>query len=65
MIKDILKVPCYSGSFFSGLIAMQLFKMGPIRELTFLNKMFFIYFTIESVVGWVDGNFLFRLLDER
>ena len=65
MITDILKVPCYSGSFFSCLIAMNLFKMGHIRDLTFLNKMFLIYFTIESVVGWLDGSFLFRLIEER
>ena len=65
MTTEILRVPYYSGSFFSCLIAMHLFKMGPIRDLTFLNKMFLIYFTIESVVGLVDGNFLFKLKEER
>ena len=64
MLTEILKLPCYSGSFFSCLIAIHLLKMGPIRDLTFLNKMFLIYFTIESIIGWGDGIFLFRLREE-
>lgn len=65
MLKEILKLPCYSGSLCSCLIAVHLLKMGHIRDLTFLNKMFLIYFTIESIIGWGESSFLFRLREER
>ena len=65
MLSKLLKLPCYSGSFFSCLITMHLFKMGSVRDLTFLNKMFLIYFAIETIVGWEEGNHLIRLREER
>ena len=65
MLTEILKLPFYSGSFFSSLIAMHLIRMGAIRDLTFFNKMYSIYFAIDSIMGLVDGIFLFRLREER
>ena len=44
---------------------MYLIRMGAIRDMTFLNKMFLIYFSFESIIGLVDGTFLFRLREER
>ena len=65
MLDEILKLPFYFGSFFSSLISMYLMKMGAIRDMTFFNKMFLIYFAFESIIGLVDGTFLFRLREER
>ena len=65
MLTEILKLPFYSGSFFSSLIAVYLLRMGAIRDMTFLNKMFLIYFVFESIIGLVEGTFLFRLRKER
>ena len=65
MLTEILKLPFYSGSFFSSLIAVYLLRMGAIRDMTFLNKMFLIYFVFESIIGLVEGTFLFRLREER
>ena len=56
---------CYSGSTVSALIAASLLRMGNIKTMTFFNKMFILYFGIDSVIGVIEEYFLFRLNEHR
>ena len=56
---------CYSGSAVSVLIAASLLRMGNINTMTFYNKMFILYFGIDSVTGILEEYFLFRLNEDR
>ena len=64
MLEELLKLPINSASFFSFLIVLNLLRMG-LSNMTFLNKMFLIYFSIETITSLVDGYLLFRLRENR
>ena len=64
MLEELLKLPINTAGFFSFLIALNLVRMG-ISNLTFLNKMFLIYFSSETIISLADGYLLFRLREHR
>ena len=64
-LHDLLEYLCYSGSAVSALIAASLLMMGNISTMTFFNKMFILYFGIDSVTGVLEEYFLFRLNEDR
>ena len=61
-LLNIAKVLCYLGSSLSALIALRLAK---IEKLTFLNKMFFIYFILDFVFGSMESYLLFKVYRDR
>ena len=44
------------------MIAWRLFIM---RSLTFINKMYLLYFTIDAAFGFLEAFYLFKLKRER
>ena len=61
-VVSLAELLCYSGGFLSLVIAWRLFKM---ENLTFLNKMFLVYFSTDFVFATVETYFQFKLLRER
>ena len=57
-----LQFLCYSGNFFSGMIARNIYRM---QQRTLFNKMFLIYFSIDCIIGMIHPVFLFQLFRER
>ena len=51
-----------SGNVLSGIIAFNVWR---IQEKSFINRMFFLYFAIDCVIGAADPYFLFKLFRER
>ena len=64
MLEELLKLPIYSVCSLSLLIVFHLKKMG-FRNLSFLNKMFLVYFSSEAIISFVDGHLLFELIEHR
>ena len=65
MFSNVSEYICYSGSLVSAVIAIRLLKMGNLSTMTFYNKMFILYFGIDSVTGFLEEYFLFRLREDR
>ena len=62
LLTSVLEMLCMSGNVLSGIIAFNVWR---IQEKTFINKMFFLYFAIDCVIGATDPYFLFKLIRER
>ena len=60
----ISEVLCYCSSLLSAFMAYKLVRMGP-ASLTFMNKMFLLFYALDSVTGAVEAYFLFKLQRER
>ena len=56
---------CYSGCAVSAAIAARLLMMGNLHTLTFYNRMFILYYMLESVIGALEEYFLFRVKEHR
>lgn len=65
MLRDMLQAAGFSGNVLSLLIVRCIFRMGSPLQLTFLNKMFLIYYAIDAIVGSTEIHFLFKLKEER
>ena len=65
MFSKVSEYICYSGCLVSAVIAVRLLKMGNLNTMTFYNKMFILYFGIDSVTGFLEEYFLFRLREDR
>ena len=61
-LVNIAEVMCYLGISLSALIALRLAKL---EKLTFLNKMFFIYFIIDIFFGSMESYLLFKVYRDR
>ena len=61
-MEHIAELGCYSGCALSALIAWRLLRM---KNLTWVNKMFLVYFCIDAVFGSFETYFLFKLYRER
>ena len=61
-LVNIAEVMCFLGLSLSALIASRLAK---IEELTFLNKMFFIYFIFDFFIGSMESYLLFKVYRDR
>ena len=64
MLEELLQFPIYSVCFLSLLMVFQLKNMG-LHNLNFINKMFLIYFSTETIMSFVDGYLLLRLRERR
>ena len=53
---------CYCGVALSALIARRLLLM---EQLTFINRILLLYFTIDAVMGVLETYFSFKLYSER
>ena len=53
---------CMFGPFSSCIIAYRLFRM---EHLNAINKMFLLYFSLDTVLGCVDTYYLLKLKNER
>ena len=60
MILHFLNIFTFVGTAFSGIIAVQMLRMD---KLTFVNKLFLIYFIIDTVHGYLLGYFSFKLFE--
>ena len=60
MILHFLNIFTFVGTVFSGIIAVQMLRMD---KLTFVNKLFLIYFIIDTVHGYLLGYFSFKLFE--
>ena len=64
--KDVLvsltELGCYCGAALSALIARRLLLM---EQLTFINRILLLYFTIDAVMGLLETYFSFKLYRER
>ena len=65
MLREILQFAALSGSALSLLIVICILRIGSPHRLTFLNQMFFVYYSIDSVFGTFEIHFLFKLKEER
>ena len=65
LFSNVCEYICYSGSLVSAVIAFRLLKMGNLDTMTFYNKMFILYFGIDSITGFLEEYFLFRLREDR
>ena len=61
-LSILAELGCYSGAVLSAVIAWRLFTM---RSLTFINKMYLLYFTIDAAFGFLEAFYLFKLKRER
>ena len=60
MILQFFNLFTFVGTVFSSIIAVQMLRMD---NLTFVNKLFLIYFIIDSVHGHLLGYFSFKLME--
>ena len=58
----VLEVLCYSGAASSAVIVWRLATMS---NLSWINKMFLSYFSIDCIFGILETYFLFKLHTER
>ena len=65
MFSKLSEYVCYSGSALSAVIAAKLLMMGNIHTMTFFNRMFILYYGIDSVLGVIEQYFLFRVKEDR
>ena len=56
---------CYLSSGLSLLMAIKLFRIDKITKLTFINKMFLFYYSVDSVLGAHEAYWLYRIFDEQ
>ena len=54
----------FAGDIFALLIVRCIFRIGSPFKLTFLNQMFFIYYSIDSIIGSFEIHFLFKLKED-
>ena len=55
---EVAEAACYLGGAISALMAKRIFGM---HEKTFINKIFFWYFTVDAMMGTLNTYLLFRL----
>ena len=60
MILQFFNYFTFVGTVFSGIIAVHMLRMD---NLTFVNKLFLIYFIIDTVHGYLLGFFSFKLME--
>ena len=60
MVVEFLNFFTIVGAVFSGMISVQMFRMD---GLTFINKILFTYFTVDTVHGFLIGYFSTKLLE--
>ena len=65
MLRDILQYAAFTGDILSLLIVISIIRIGSPFKLTFLNKMFLIYFSVDSIIGTLETHLLFKLKEER
>ena len=65
MLRDMLQATGFAGNILSLMIVWCILRIGNPLKLTFLNKMFLIYFSIDAIVGVTEIHFLFKLEEER
>lgn len=58
----ILKICCYSGCLLAFLIFLKLFR---IQNLTFVNKMFVLYFFLDSILGSLEIFSMFKVFEDK
>ena len=59
---SLTELGCYCGAALSALIARRLLLMD---QLTFINRILLLYFTIDAVMGLLETYFSFKLYRER
>ena len=65
MFTYLLEFPCYIGSVFTFMLVINLLRMGSLKAMTFVNKMFLIYFSVDLIVGLIQDFSLFKLGGKR
>ena len=60
--EALAKVLCYSGAVLSAVIVLRLVTM---ENLTWLNKMFLLYFSLDCVFGTAETFLFFKLHRDR
>ena len=65
LVSNVSELLCYSGSAVSAIIAASLLRMGNLHTMTFYNRMFILYFMIDSTAGVLEEYFLFRVKEDR
>ena len=55
---EVAEAACYFGASMSVLIAKRLYG---IKEKTFINKLFLVYFTVDAIMGTLYTFLLFRV----
>ena len=56
---------CYLSAVLSLVMAVKLFRIDKITKLTFINQMFLLYYSVDSVLGAHEAYYLFRIFDEQ
>ena len=56
---------CYLSSVLSLMMAVKLARIDKITKLTFINQMFLLYYSVDSVLGAHESYYLFRIFDEQ
>ena len=64
-LRDILQCAAFTGDILSLLIVRSILRIGSPFKLTFLNKMFLTYYSVDSIIGTLETHFLFKLKEER
>ena len=62
ILVSLTELGCYCGVALSALIARRLLLM---EQLTFINRILLLYFTIDAVMGVLETYFSFKLYSER
>ena len=65
MIRNMLQAVCFFGNVLSLVIVTCIIRLGSPPKLTFLNKLFLLYYVTDAIVGSTEVNFLFQLNEER
>ena len=55
---EVAEVACYLGAALSALISLRILRM---REKTFINKIFLLYFFVDAIMGTANAFLLFRV----
>ena len=64
MLDDMLQAAAYSGNIVSLMIVISIIRIGSPLKLTFLNQLFLIYFSIDTIVGSIEIHSLYRLKEK-
>lgn len=56
---------CYLSAALSLVMAIKLFRIDKLTKLTFINQMFLLYYSVDSVMGAHEAYYLFRIFDEQ
>ena len=65
MFTYLLEFPCHLGSVMSFILVINLLRMGSLKTMTFINKMFLMYFSVDFIVGLIQDFLLFKLGEKR